>query len=100
MRGRAAAIALCAEALEAGRGALGESVLAVSGKDLVEPVLVAPRMRPNRHPSGLHDWSYANLLALDARQSRAGDLKMAPAQVRLETMDARGHAVVNGHGAG
>ena len=46
-----------------------------NGEDLVEPVLVVPRTRPNHHPSGLHDWSYANLLALDARRSRAGDLK-------------------------
>ena len=28
-----------------------------------------------RHPSGLHPWDYANLLALDARLSREGDLK-------------------------
>ncbi len=67
-----------------------QTVLAQSGEDLVEPVLVAPRARPNRHPSGLHDWSYANMLALDARQSREGDLKMAPASVRLETLDAHG----------
>jgi len=78
-----------------GAASLG-TVLAASGKDVVEPVVVAARKRPNRHPSGLHDWSYANLLALDARQSQAGDLKAAPAQVRLETMDAQGHAVVNG----
>jgi hypothetical protein len=35
-------------------------------------------------------------MALDARQSRAGDLKAAPAEVRLETMDAQGHAVITG----
>jgi hypothetical protein len=34
---------------------------------------------------GLHDWSYANMLALDARLSREGDLEVAPASVRLET---------------
>jgi hypothetical protein len=73
-----------------------EWLLAESGKDIVEPVLVAPRTRPNRHPSGLHDWSYANLLALDTRLSRAGDLKATPASVRLETMDTQGHAVLNG----
>jgi hypothetical protein len=73
-----------------------ETVLAVSGNDLVEPVLVAPRTRPNRHPSGLHPWSYANLLALDARLSREGDLKAVPARVRLEMQDANGHAVVMG----
>ena len=77
-----------------------QTVLAQSGNDIVEPVLVAPRTRPHRHPSGLHDWSYANLLALDARLSRMGDLKLAPAttpvSVRLETQDAEGHAVVTG----
>jgi hypothetical protein len=71
-------------------------VLAVSGEDLVEPVVVAPRTRPKRHPSGLHDWSYANMMALDARLSREGDLKVAPARVRLETLNAQGHAVAMG----
>jgi hypothetical protein len=73
-----------------------QAITAPSGKDLVEPVLVAPRMRPKRHPSGLHDWNYANLLALDARLSRSGDLKVAPASVRLDVQDAQGHAVVAG----
>ncbi len=73
-----------------------KTIYAVTGKDIVEPVVVAPRTRPKRHPSGLHDWAYANLLALDARQSREGDLKAAPASVRLETMDATGHAVSMG----
>lgn len=73
-----------------------QSVLARAGEDLVEPVLVAPRTRPKRHPSGLHPWDYANMLALDARLSREGDLKVAPASVRLETLDAAGHAVVTG----
>ena len=36
------------------------------------------------------------MMALDARQSREGDLKQTPASVRLETMDAQGHAVVTG----
>ena len=73
-----------------------EPLLTESGKDIVEPVLVAAHTRPNRHPSGLHDWSYANLLALDARLSRAGDLKTPPASVRLETQNAQGQAVVSG----
>ncbi|MGA3080657.1 MAG: hypothetical protein ABSD44_04655 [Terracidiphilus sp.] len=73
-----------------------EAVLTVSGENLVEPVLVASRARPKRHPSGLHPWDYANMLALDARQSREGDLKAAPASVRLETQDAAGRAVVVG----
>ena len=73
-----------------------QTVLAVGGEDLVGPVLIAPRTRPHHHPTALHPWSYANLLALDARQSREGDLQSAPASVRLETMDAQGHVVANG----
>ena len=73
-----------------------QTLLAVSGKDIIEPVLIAPRSTPKRHPSGLHDWSYANMLALDARQSRMGDLKAAPASVRLETQDAQGRTIVMG----
>ena len=73
-----------------------QTLFSKSGEDLVEPVLLAPRTRPNHHPSGLHPWSYANLLALDARLSREGDLKVAPTAVRLETMDANGHTVVTG----
>ena len=70
-----------------------ETVLAKDGENLVEPVLVAPRIRPKRHPSGLHPWNYANLLALDARLSRDGAMKGVPATVRLETEDAAGQAV-------
>jgi hypothetical protein len=73
-----------------------QTVLAESGENLVEPVLIAPRNAPRRHPSGLHDWDYANLMALDARLSREGDLKVAPTSVRLEMLDAQGHAVVTG----
>jgi hypothetical protein len=72
------------------------TVLAVDGKDLVDPVLLGSRARPNRHPSGLHPWNYANLLALDARLSREGDLKVTPASVRLEAEDAAGHAIAMG----
>jgi hypothetical protein len=73
-----------------------QAVFAESGEDVVEPVIIAPHTRPKRHPSGLHPWDYANMLALDARQSREGDLKAAPALVRLEMQDAQGHTVVAG----
>ncbi len=73
-----------------------ETVLAKNGENLVEPVLLAQRTTPKRHPSGLHPWDYANLLALDARLSRDGALKGTPASVRVETQDAAHHAVVMG----
>jgi len=62
-------------------------------EEVIEPVLVTERTRPHRHPSALHDWAYGNLLALDARESREGDLKAGPAAVRVETLDANGSAV-------
>lgn len=71
-------------------------VLARKDEQLVQPVLLAARPRPRRHPSALHTWDYANLLALDARVSREGVLRMQPAKVQLETQDANGQAVVLG----
>ena len=70
--------------------------LSRAGENLVDPVLIVPRERPRQHPSALHDWNYANLLALDARQSRDGALAAVPAQVRLETLDAKGRTVALG----
>jgi hypothetical protein len=72
------------------------TVLARPGESLVQPVLVIPRERLHQHPSALHDWNYANLLALDARQTREGELKAVPHQVRLETRDAAGRAAPMG----
>ena len=73
-----------------------KTLLAQSGEDLVEPVVVAARTRPKRHPSGLHPWDYANMMALDSRLSREGDLKIAAKSVRLETRDADGRTMVTG----
>lgn len=73
-----------------------DAVYAQSGMNMIEPALLAPRTTPRRFPSGLHPWNYANLMALDARLSLAGDLKVAPASVRLEREDASGKAIVTG----
>jgi hypothetical protein len=70
--------------------------LSVAGLDLIDPVPVTARVRPNRHPSGLHPWSYANLLALDARVSRDGPMRESPTDVRVEAQDTNGRAVVLG----
>jgi hypothetical protein len=75
-------------------GAAGLTTLAEDAeRDLVEPVVVTPRAVPNRHPSGLHDWAFGNLLALDARQSRSGAVAGTPAAVRAETIDEAGRVV-------
>jgi hypothetical protein len=72
------------------------TVVARPGDNLVEPVVVGAHERPRRHPSALHDWDYANLMALDSRVSRDGVMKGVPATVRLETQDANGHSVAMG----
>jgi hypothetical protein len=73
-----------------------QTIFASADADLVEPVVVVEHARPLQHPTALHPWSYANLLALDVRESREGNLKATPKSVRLETLDAAGHAVVTG----
>jgi hypothetical protein len=73
-----------------------QTVFARDGEDLVDPVIVTPRRRPNHHPSGLHDWEYANLLCLDSRESRQGALKSTPAAVRLDALDASGKTLTMG----
>ncbi len=52
-----------------GSGAV-QSVVAASDGNAVQPVALGPRIVPNRHPSGLHDWSNANLLCLNAYTSK------------------------------
>ncbi|MGB9030964.1 MAG: hypothetical protein WCC27_12660, partial [Acidobacteriaceae bacterium] len=75
-------------------GTAGLTMLAEDAeRELVEPVVVAPRAVPNRHPSALHDWAFGNLLALDARQSRNVAVAGTPVAVRAETMDGGGSVV-------
>lgn len=60
--------------------------------DIVEPVLLAARPVPNRHPSALHDWTYANLLCLNAYTSKYRFADGTIAAVRLYTQDSSGAA--------
>lgn len=76
--------------------ASAQTILSIAGQNLLQPVLIAERNRPRQHPTGLHPWNYGNLLALDARDSREGALKTAPASVRMEMMDPAGRAVSMG----
>jgi hydrazine synthase alpha subunit-like protein len=66
-------------------------VIVEQGANIVQPALLASRLIPNRHPSGLHDWPNANLLCLNAYTSKfqipAGSIH----SVRLYTRDDSGH---------
>lgn len=63
---------------------------------ILQPVLLAERPVPNRHPSALHEWSYANLLCLNAYTSKDHIAKGVIASVRLYTRDAQGDTQVQG----
>lgn len=64
--------------------------------NLVQPVLLAKRPIPNRHPSALHEWNYANVLCLNAYTSKDHIADGSVASVRLYTRDARGGTQVQG----
>ncbi len=59
--------------------------------DAVQPVLIAGRSLPNRHPSGLHDWPNANLLCLNAYTAKYKFAVGSIHSVRLYTRDDSGN---------
>ena len=61
-----------------------------AGASIIQPIVVASRPVPNRHPSGLHDWSYANVLCLNSYTSKFHFADGSIASVRLYTRDASG----------
>lgn len=63
-----------------------------SGANVIQPALLMRRPVPNRHPSGLHEWSYANVLCLNAYTSKYRFVDGSIASVRLYTRDALGTA--------
>jgi hypothetical protein len=60
-------------------------------EDAVQPVLIAERAIPNRHPSGLHDWPNANLLCLNAYTSKYRFAAGSIHSVRFYTPDDSGN---------
>jgi Hydrazine synthase alpha subunit middle domain len=67
-----------------------QSIVSDYQSDVVQPTLVRAHSIPNRHPSGLHDWNYANLLCLNAYTSKFHIPNDAIASVRLYTRNASG----------
>jgi hypothetical protein len=72
-----------------GTNALQPEIVA-SGGNVIQPVLLAQRPVPNRHPSALHEWSYGNVLCLNAYTSKYQFVDGSIASVRLYTRDALG----------
>jgi hypothetical protein len=72
----------------------GQSILRPAlqqrGWNVVDPVLVAARAVPKRHPSALHEWPVGNLLCLNAYTSKYKFASASIQSVRLYTRDAAG----------
>lgn len=64
------------------------------GVNVVEPVLVAERVVAKRHPSGLHDWAFGNLLCLNSYTSKYKFTKGSIASVRLYTKTGEGKEIL------
>ena len=65
-------------------------LVAEKNADVVQPVLLSARHVPNRHPSGLHDWTYANLLCLNAYTSKYRFARESIGSAQLYTQDSTG----------
>jgi hydrazine synthase alpha subunit-like protein len=65
-------------------------LVAEKDADVVQPVLLVARHVPNRHPSGLHDWTYANLLCLNAYTSKYRFTSKSISSAQLYTPDSKG----------
>ena len=83
------------QSLDTKSGSFGK-LLASSDADLVQPMLVEARHVPNQHPSGLHDWNYANLLCLNAYTSKYNFAPGTVAAMKLYTTDEKGKPVLLG----
>ena len=73
-----------------------ETVAGGAEGDFIQPALLAPRTLSNRHPSALHDWTYANLLCLNAYTSKYSFAEGSVASVRLHTQDRSGKQALLG----
>lgn len=65
-------------------------VVTASDANAIQPVALAPRAMPNRHPSGLHDWANANLLCLNAYTSKETFAAGSIHSMRLYAQDFSG----------
>jgi hypothetical protein len=70
--------------------------VSATGKQIIQPALLAPRRVPNRHPSALHEWSYANVMCLSAYTSKDHFQEGSITSVRVYTRDTRGATQVQG----
>jgi hydrazine synthase alpha subunit-like protein len=71
-------------------------LVSLPGMNVVQAALLGERSVPKRHPSGLHDWSNANLLCLNAYTSKHKFAAGSIHSVRLFTQNAGGSPILLG----
>ncbi len=73
-----------------------DSFVAEANASALQPALIASRPVPNLHPSGLHDWNYANLLCLNAYTSKYRFAEGSITSIRLYTANESGKPTLLG----
>ena len=81
--------------LSAPQGAL-RPVVVEPNANVIQPTPIVARTAPKRHPSALHEWSYANLLCLNAYTSKYKFAAGSIHSVRLYARDDAGQAKLLG----
>ena len=67
------------------------SFLSLSSLNLIQPVVRSPRPESKKHPSALHDWKFANLLALNVYTSKLLVADHSVASVSVYARDVAGN---------
>jgi len=70
--------------------AISTPYASMPSQNLVQPVVRAARPTPKKHPSALHDWKFANLLALNVYTSKFDLLPGSVATVHVYTQEGNG----------
>jgi hypothetical protein len=68
-----------------------EPLVELPDVNVIQPTVIAERVVPNRHPSGLHDWANANLLCLNAYTSKYSFAPGSIHSVRMYTQSPEGN---------
>jgi hypothetical protein len=76
--------------------AVTSSFASISGENLIQPIVKRPRTVPKIHPSALHNWKSANLLALNVYTSKVPLLHGSVASVRVYSKEISGAEVLLG----
>jgi hypothetical protein len=66
-------------------------LVSINSQNVVQPVMRVVRQVPKKHPSALHDWKYANLLALNVYESKLAIADHSVASVSVYTRDSAGN---------